>query len=194
MSTLILGDFIGKLELPLPESIVNDLEKFSKAFAPMPHSTVMDVFIKKLLTSSDLSPTLGEDQKFNCSQEIFHTSFEFLDKALVFLEDKDNFIFKVLRDDVSPYNYEVIDCILKRLDDKDLKSEQILEFISSYSRTCPPNEEEIDRWLNSKSLPFPHILAKHRLPFHTLMDAKSNPKLMFKVKCVKKLEITDPYN
>lgn len=155
----------------------------------MPISTVMDVFIKKLLTSSDLSPTLGEDQKFYCSQEIFHTSVEFLDKALVFLEDKDNFILKLLYDDVSSYNYEVIDCILKRLDDKDHKAEQILEFISSYSRNCPPNEEEIDRWLNSKSLPFPHILAKHRLPFHTLMDAKSNAKLMFKVKCLTKIKL-----
>merc|ERR1719210_364629 len=63
----------------------------------------------------------------------------------------------------------------------DSKSIQILEFLKNYQRITSPEEEEIDKWLNSKTQQFPTSLAKQRLPFHSINEARNNPKTMFKL-------------
>ena len=182
-----LSDFIGRLDLPPPKFVIKDLKQFAKAFSLMSISAVMKVFIKKILISNSLSPeSIVEDgnssgtTRFN--QKLFDSTLDFLDEALKFLDDKaDIFLGNVLKNDVSPYNYEVIGCILKRFEERDSKLEQFLEFLMNYSRSCPPSEEEIDNWLNSKSSPFPMFLAKKRLPFHPMIKAKNDSRAMFKI-------------
>ena len=147
-----LSDFIGKLDLPPPKFVIKDLEQFAKAFSLMSLSAVMKVFIKKILMSSSLSPesiVVEEDGNFSGTrfdQKLFESTLDFLDEALKFLDDKDLFLGNVLKNDVSPYNYEVIDCVLKRFEERDSKLENFLEFLINYSRSCPPSEEEIDNW------------------------------------------------
>ena len=165
---VILGDFIQKLDFPLPESIIADLEKYAKAFGPLAYNVVMQIFITKVLTSSHLAPKENDDKSWKCSEQIYQTTKKFLDQALSYVDDRDNFLINLLEKDVSPYNYEVIECILNRVEEMDQKSIQILEFLKNYQRVTAPEEEEIDKWLNSKTQQFPTTLAKQRLPFHSM--------------------------
>ena len=114
-----LSDFIGRLDLPPPKFVIKDLEQFAKAFSLMSLSAVMKVFIKKILMSNSLSPesidveddgnSSGTTNTTRFDQKLFESTLDFLDQALKFLDDKaDVFLGNVLKNDVSPYNYEVI--------------------------------------------------------------------------------------
>jgi hypothetical protein len=181
----ILADFIGKTaqDGTLYTNIISDLEQYAKAFGPFSISTVMELFVRKVLTAPSLHPVLIQDEQLRIDQNLLTSVTLQVDQALKLMqtEEKDNLLKSLAMSELSPYNYEVLEYVFNHFDVKDVKSEQILEFVNTYKRCHPPSEEETDEWLNSRTTPFPGQVAKLRLPFHSLMHAKNNPKDMFKL-------------
>ena len=81
--------------------------------------------------------------------------------------------------EVSPYNYAVLEFILKKLyqtkvyrDEKPqflLKADKILGFLMQYRRVSEPQAEaEVDNWIKERSCPLP-VLAQRRLPLYSLV-------------------------
>ena len=91
---------------------------------------------------------------------------------------------------VSPYNYEVLNFILKKIyetkvykEEKPkylLEADKILGFLLEYARVSEPQpEHEVDWWLKERGVPFPEV-GRRRLPLYSLvtLPVKEKYKLL----------------
>ena len=170
-----------------PSIEISLLLQFSNAFK-LSDCDVLTMYSEALLTK--LEPTLDSRAEIvvNNLEEILAK----VDRCLDLIND-DVILFQHLLkmfSTVSPYNYEVLNFILKKIyetkvykDEKPqylLEADKILGFLLQYGRVSEPQPElEVDCWLKEKGIPFPEV-GRRRLPLYSLvtMPVKEKYKLL----------------
>ena len=115
----VLANYITNNVNQVNKSFIRDLQNYSKAFGPMSVSSVMELFTRKILSTQE-----------DPNQDIFET----VDKALELIaeEDKEILLENLMQNEISPYNYNVLDFVLRRMGPKE--SDPMIAFLHSYTR------------------------------------------------------------
>ena len=166
-----------------PNIEITLLLQFSKAFN-ISKSDVLTIYSKALLTKLEaVVDSRGQIVVHNLEEVTGK-----VDKCLDLIND-DVVVFQHLLDmfsTVSPYNYEVLNFILKRIyetkiykDEKPhylMEADKILGFLLEYTRVSQPQpEHEVDWWMKERGVPFPEV-GLTRLPLYSLVTLPTKEK------------------
>ena len=183
------SDHLAVLSLMVahPSIEISLLLQFSKAFN-LKKSDVLTMYSEALLTK--LEAVL--DDRGQIVVERLEDVTGKVSRCLELIND-DVLLFQHLLkmfSTVSPYNYEVLNFILKKIyetkvyrEEKPqylLEADKILGFLLEYSRVSEPQpEHEVDWWMKERGVPFPGV-GRRRLPLYSLvtLPAKEKYKLL----------------
>ena len=106
----ILAEYINNTSIGINQDIIQDLVQYAKAFGIMSLTEVMELFVTKMLSST--SPCSSSSK--NKLKEMFKA----VDKAIEHIpadDDPLNILQSLLDSKISPYDYEVLDYVYKKL-------------------------------------------------------------------------------
>ena len=120
----ILAEYINNTNIGINQDIIQDLVQYAKAFGIMSLTEVMELFVTKMLSSSAAPCS-------NSSKNKLKDMFKAVDKAIEHIPANDdplNILQSLLDSKISPYDYEVLDYVYKKLnqliDDQDHEEQQ----------------------------------------------------------------------
>ena len=159
-----------------PHAEISLLLQFAKAFKIVKND-VLTLYSEALVKKLEAGVNKRGDVVVNNLDDVTIK----VERCLDMIEE-DSVLFEHLTklfSEVSPYNYAVLEFILKKLyqtkfyrDEKPqflLKADKILGFLMQYRRVSEPQAEcEVDSWIKERGCPLPG-LARRRLPLYSLV-------------------------
>ena len=174
---------ILKMMVSHPQADIELLLQFAKAFN-IYQNDVLTLYSEALLLK--LEPVI--DARGEVVVDKLDEVTAKVEKCLDLIKD-DNVLYEHLTkmfSELSPYNYAVLEFILRKLYQTKvyreerpqflLKADKILGFLMQYKRVSSPQAEcEVDHWIKDRGCPLPS-LANQRLPLYSLVMLPAKDK------------------
>ena len=107
-----MAEYINNTSIGINQDIIQDLVQYAKAFGIMSLTEVMELFVTKMLSSA--APCSSSSSSKNKLKDMFKA----VDKAIEHIpadDDPLNILKSLLDSKISPYDYEVLDYVYKKL-------------------------------------------------------------------------------